>query len=853
MIKKKLKNFDARKVLNVHHFEKLTKIFKEYRNEDGSEGFPLEKFKQVFGEVLDGELNEYELTTLFMKIDANSDGTVVFEEFSSYILASSSQKQEVQGQLEIAIDRSQLNSQVAYIFEMNTSMGVVSLDGQLLLVDPKTFAIINTAYLVKPSKTSWICGVSVVDQKYLVYITDCRTLHILDVLSAKLNQLCLISEIPSSPTSVTVFINDKLFNIYLSTSLGKVWHLQTLLSRFDLKIKETGFLEYSFTQLRDSVFTIKLNYCSPGWIHKIDYLAILKKVVCLEISDKAPFTAMLISTEEDMDNVSLKLNANALMYDFSSLFNLLGIATRDNNIYLYNSFVWKSPTSVLTGHKTTIDVFKIHPNAPFCYSISSDMEFRVWSIYDGQALHIIQYQQTDSITNLKNAALFQDNYFFIGFRDLKVFDTKHSGVSQDRTHNGHCSFKYNSSFKQIVSCGDNVRVFDFESGNEIFHFCDIHEEDIRVFIFDNSERRLVTGSTDGVVKIWNFNNGQLLKTCYLSLKFEIKHLFYIKIESIQYVICIGTSGTLYIFKDDPEVEEIKESDKIVFCNDFKESFAELLENNIYIVCVNEFYTIDLLTKITSSKSIKMDFPITATRLAHFKHLVNIYLCHSDGTIVLCKLDMSVIESTKLNLRKKEYFSIICDCIDTIILGTSTGRIFMLNRDTLVLLKNFLAHQSKITEIESHNDLFITSCALGKVKIWSSTFELIGVFGKHLWDTMDIKTIPIDIYIENVKVSEDLDGWRNLFGNINGGNEILVEYRKNRISKKYWKKWRQFVHKRSLIKAVHIDPSLMNHKIDPIYKVKMVHPHLQKPTDFKRHRYYLHMTPAPLEDISSFLK
>lgn len=80
---------DIREHMNIQHFEEIQFTFLNHVNEDGSEGFYLEMFLKVFDKILGGNLSDDQLTTLFNKIDANSDGTVSWDEFSSYMMTVS--------------------------------------------------------------------------------------------------------------------------------------------------------------------------------------------------------------------------------------------------------------------------------------------------------------------------------------------------------------------------------------------------------------------------------------------------------------------------------------------------------------------------------------------------------------------------------------------------------------------------------------------------------------------------------------------------------------------------------------------------------------------------------------------
>ena len=73
---------------------------------------------------------------------------------------------------------------------------------------------------------------------------------------------------------------------------------------------------------------------------------------------------------------------------------------------------------------------------------------------------------------------------------------------------------YNQCFDCVVSACDGsiVKIWDLPTGNFHFEFSDLHPGGgITCMSFDKTARRLITGSNNGEVKVWNFNNGQFLK------------------------------------------------------------------------------------------------------------------------------------------------------------------------------------------------------------------------------------------------------------------------------------------------------------------------------------------------------
>ena len=64
----------------------------------------------------------------------------------------------------------------------------------------------------------------------------------------------------------------------------------------------------------------------------------------------------------------------------------------------------------------------------------------------------------------------------------------------------------------FLHCDQVVKLWDFETGAPIFEYGEAHDEAaITCMTFDNTARRLITGGRDGILKIWNYNNGHCLR------------------------------------------------------------------------------------------------------------------------------------------------------------------------------------------------------------------------------------------------------------------------------------------------------------------------------------------------------
>ncbi|KAI9207639.1 WD40-repeat-containing domain protein [Polychytrium aggregatum] len=78
-------SYRAEKELNLQHFRELMNIFRA-SEKDGKGCLSIDEFKEAFGMILGQGLNEEQMSHLFMKIDANIDDSVDWDEFSTFML-----------------------------------------------------------------------------------------------------------------------------------------------------------------------------------------------------------------------------------------------------------------------------------------------------------------------------------------------------------------------------------------------------------------------------------------------------------------------------------------------------------------------------------------------------------------------------------------------------------------------------------------------------------------------------------------------------------------------------------------------------------------------------------------------
>ncbi len=112
---------------------------------------------------------------------------------------------------------------------------------------------------------------------------------------------------------------------------------------------------------------------------------------------------------------------------------------------------------------------------------------------------------------------------------------------------------FHISFHQVACCFNEkivsasqdgtVTIWDPSTGSKIFQYqnahgvtClfDLQKNELTSVCFDKSGRRLITGSRDGVMKMWNYNNGQILKNMTNEYPVEVGDICYIEMV---YLFC----------------------------------------------------------------------------------------------------------------------------------------------------------------------------------------------------------------------------------------------------------------------------------------------------------------------------
>uniref|UniRef100_A0A8C9YGJ4 WD40 repeat domain 95 n=1 Tax=Sander lucioperca TaxID=283035 RepID=A0A8C9YGJ4_SANLU len=195
--------------------------------------------------------------------------------------------------------------------------------------------------------------------------------------------------------------------------------------------------------------------------------------------------------------------------------SLLVTGGMDRLIRMWNPHFSGKPTGILKGHSAPIIYLCIFSEDSQIFSVSIDRSVKIWDIQDQCCLFTADPKASGIHGDISAcSSLIFISLLFILLSLASVRPRLHSRLTVSHNETVMCC-GYNEEFRQVVSCteGSVVKVWDFDTGRQVFEFGGTHNlSAITCMTFDPKGRRLVTGGRDGSLKIWNFNNGQCLKT-----------------------------------------------------------------------------------------------------------------------------------------------------------------------------------------------------------------------------------------------------------------------------------------------------------------------------------------------------
>ncbi|KAG2490207.1 hypothetical protein HYH03_011334 [Edaphochlamys debaryana] len=576
---------------------------------DGSGRLHPQEFINAFLGILQTEDggDAEALAKLFMRIDANSDGTVDWDEFSTYMLLESQGSAKVR-EFESTVTMQQAEPSpvpdllahkdaMTHIASMRLANGVdryatCGRDGTVRLWNAKDLKHVKTLHLPRPragghghegserllsareggaagsSRPShgngglWAtCSAFMPLTQKLAVGSFSRSIRIYDLASYEVAgqipeidyvPLCLDVWVPPrAKDSELVVVGDgggwvRLFELRSSNAAGG--------GDGDGKPGGGG----GGSGMERLTERPRWRYHHHGdWVMAVKYVADMNCVLAASL-DK---TVSITDAEERVPLKKLEghhtKGVNAV--DWSSLYKFVATGSLDRRVIMWNPFSQK-PLAVLSGHNAAVTGVVVNDRDNQIISLSTDHIIKIWdirnhkciqSLPDRELLNMGAWAQEDAVT----PALYDSErrQLVTGYNRPKVWKMTTAGAGATKAHSAAVTrVIYNSNFSEAISAdhAGTISVWHVPTGKLRYRFMHCHgDKRITALAFDAAKRRLMSGAEDGDCKIWNFSSGACLSALASRSKAEVTALVPLRGPLTRYVLAAGWDRRITFYED----------------------------------------------------------------------------------------------------------------------------------------------------------------------------------------------------------------------------------------------------------------------------------------------------------------
>ncbi|GAB1287618.1 WD repeat domain 49 [Apodemus speciosus] len=248
------------------------------------------------------------------------------------------------------------------------------------------------------------------------------------------------------------------------------------------------------------------------WVRQVTYNASLDAFISSTMSSTN--TVVLAWREKSkklLKMTSFDIAQGIHAFDYHSRLNLIATAGINNKVCLWNPYVLSKPVGVLWGHSASVIAVQFFAERKQLFSFSRDKVLRLWDIQHQLSIQRIACSLPKS-QDFRCLFHFDETHgrLFISFNNqLALLAIKNEASKRVKSHLKAVScVLYNSLLKQVISSdvGSTVSFWMIETGQKIKQFAGCHgNAEISTMALDANKTRLLTGSTDGTVKVWDFN------------------------------------------------------------------------------------------------------------------------------------------------------------------------------------------------------------------------------------------------------------------------------------------------------------------------------------------------------------
>ncbi|KAJ3311082.1 WD40 repeat domain 95 [Boothiomyces sp. JEL0838] len=388
--------YRAERDMNLSHFKELLSIFQA--SADRETGMiNMEEFKQAFATVLGKGLTEEQMTAMFMKIDANTDNHIDWDDFSTYmLLRAEGQKQMIEAAEMKLFDTSDRNNRIntkhkemigkANLFIFSQLQVEKKLDTEANLdptFDGTPFRWVHDAiYMENLQKLALATDDHLItfygNVKLIEEATTMEKCLLLDLQNTNVLTLdyCMVKDSHLSPKSMLIYGTDSGHINVFTFDVDKM---------LKVAVRQKGQIERIFIEKEGSKLVKYLGNvlkrkAHNDWAMKVRYVPEMKSIIsCSPDPNESLVVAELDNNHKWQYHIS-PVNKGVNSFAYCRFPVTIVTGGTDRQIRLWNPHRLQHPMATLKGHNSPITEICVNEISGQIISLSLDKQVRVWDI-----------------------------------------------------------------------------------------------------------------------------------------------------------------------------------------------------------------------------------------------------------------------------------------------------------------------------------------------------------------------------------------------------------------------------------------------------------------------------------------
>lgn len=550
----------------------------------------LEEFVAAFGDIIGSGMSNKDLVKLFMRIDTNSDGSIDWDEFVNFIILENDNMSQMLAEhceyvnpkipdptsSHVVNGHRDMITKLLIINSTETSEPykyfTASNDGTVKIWNGPNMAITTNINV----SSNWVTSISYLkDCERLAAGTTDRCISFYDLnrsndsISKPVSQISDLKGVPLTLDYLSLkgllISGDDQGYLRLYT-LKENWHVcnsKLECHKEDLKKDQLTQLsknkdkplKNSRTQYSEKVELLETNIHS-SWITKAAYIPDIEGILTSSLDSKVKHFDI---ERKKVKNTFQHHKKGVLNFVYCPELKLVASCGEERKIALWDPF--SKTVAYLAGHNSAVIDLALNRDKNQLISLGTDKIVKVWDIRTFQCVQTIVdktiYRPENRLTGLYfNPRI---NSLILTSKKINIWPFKAAEELPTSHESTVTCVLFNKNFNCIISADEEstVHVWDINQNTLLFKFMEAHNGNrITAMSLDSSGRRLITGSHDGSIKMWNFSNGQCLREFnYDHEPKEVSKMAFIGNDSstkVQQIISVGWDKCLYIWPDENE-------------------------------------------------------------------------------------------------------------------------------------------------------------------------------------------------------------------------------------------------------------------------------------------------------------